>query len=148
MNNSLPITFNTRVPREIKMFIEMITHVYSEFEDIKWSRKSEIEFGFTYRNKGKGTEYFFGIWYDLWEQFGVPLSLCLSYAGTSNSDWYNKMKKYISSNYNNGIILKEFDGWICILFDYSFFKFDSGDDISTLVELYYDITEYGEYLVK
>ncbi|MBL7754974.1 MAG: hypothetical protein JNM44_10905, partial [Chitinophagaceae bacterium] len=117
-----------------------------DFENLKWSRYSESEIGFYYRHKEKKTKYFFGIWYDLWEKYEIPLSLCLSKSGNGASDWNIKLRKYISENYNDGIVIKEYDGWTCILFEYSFFKFDSGDDSKALSDMFYYVTEYADQI--
>jgi hypothetical protein len=146
METTQPITFNNRVPREIKMFIDMIEEVFEGFEDVKWSNKSWYEIGFIYRNKKKKTEYFFGIWYDLWEQYGIPLSLCLSYSGKAPNQWHDKLFKYISENYSEGLFIKNYEGYTCILFNYSFFQFDKGDDVKALSDLFYDVTEQADSL--
>ena len=141
-----PISYNTRIARELKMFIEMIDDVYSKFEDVKWSNKSELEIGFYYRNKKKKTEYFFGIWYDLWETYGMPLSFVLNYQGKAPIQWHDNLKKFIATNFEEGLAVKDYEGYTWILFEYSYFKFDQGNDIERLSELYYKVTEYADKL--
>jgi len=139
-----PASFNGRVPRELKMFIEMILGVYYQYQDVSWSKNSDYEIGFYYRNKLKGTECFFGIWYDLWEKFDIPLCMTLGYKGKAPIEWHHKLKKYIEVNYPHGIQIKMFEDYTCILFEYSFFKFDKGDDIETLSNLYYKMSEFAD----
>jgi hypothetical protein len=143
MHITEPISYNGRVAREIKMFVEMIEEVYSLYE-VKWSNNSHVEIGFIYRNKSKRTNYFFGIWYDLWEQYGIPLCITLDYSGKAPNQWHDKVKKFVTENYNEGVLLKDYHGYTCILFEYSFFKFDKGDDIGNLSSLYDEVTKYAE----
>jgi hypothetical protein len=142
-NKNTPFTFNTRVAKELKMFTEMISLVWEQF-DVKWSNNSHEEIGFYYRNKIRKTEYFFGIWYDLWEHYEIPLSITFKYTGKAPVQWHDKVKAYILSKNIEGIRVVNFEGYICILFEYNFFKFDSGDDIDRLSEVYCDFTEYAE----
>lgn len=139
-----PIIYNFRIPRELKMFLEMIEYVSERFEDVKWSNKKMDEIGFIYKNKSKGTEYFFGIWFDLWEQYGIPLGLSLSYSGKAPNEWHKKVKNFILANYSSGIQIRNFENFTCILFEHSFFHFDNGDDNEKLTELYYKVTEYAD----
>lgn len=148
MDITQPISYNGRVPRELKMFIEMIEDVSYDYEDVKWSNKSYYEIGFYHRNKKKKTEYFFGIWYDLWEQYGIPLSLTLSYDGKAPNQWHDKLKKYIQTNFDEGLQIKDYEGYTCILFEHSFFKFDKGDDSKSLSDLYYKVTEHADALAS
>ena len=144
MKTEKPISFNPRVPRELKMFIEMTEDVYSIYEDVKWSNKSDLEIGFIYKNKKKTTEYFFGIWYDLWETYGIPLSITFSYTGKAPVEWHDKLKSFISKNMEEGIIVKDYEGWTCVLFDYSYFKFDKGNDAERLSKFYFLTTDYAD----
>lgn len=144
MHSTEPIIYNFRVPRELKMFLEMIEYVSGQFEGVKWSNKKMDEIGFIYKNKSKGTEYFFGIWFDLWEQYGKPLSLSLSYTGKAPNEWHEKIKKFVVDNYSSGIQIKNFENWTCVLFEHSFFQFDKGDDNEKLSEFYYKVTEYAD----
>lgn len=146
METTQPLTFNIRIPKEIKMFVEMIEEVYNEIENAEWSKRSDIEIGFIEKNKQKKTEHFFGIWYDLWEQFGFPLGLCLKYRGKAPTEWHEKLRTYISKRYTVGISLKQYESWTCVLFNYSFFEFDKGDDIKKLTSLYLDITKHADAL--
>jgi hypothetical protein len=141
-----PISYNTRVAREIKMFIEMIEDVYYYYEDVKWSTKSNFEIGFYFRNKKKKTEYFFGIWYDLWEHYGTPLCITFSYYGKAPNQWHDKLKKFIAVNFEEGLQVKDYEGYTCILFGYSYFKFDEGNDTIRLSDLYSKVTEYADAL--
>ena len=143
-----PISYNGRVSRELKMFIEMIEDVFSEFADVKWSNKSNFEIGFYYRNKKKKTEYFFGIWYDLWEHYEIPLALTLWYYGKAPNQWHDRLKKYIRENFVKGLQIKDYEGYTCILFEYAFFKFDKGDDNKSLSDLYYKVTEQADILAS
>ena len=143
-DNRTPVSFNYRVPRELKMFVEMIEEIFLEYEDVKWSNNSSTEIGFYCRNKKLQTEYFFGIWYDLWEQFEIPLSITFKYSGVAPLQWHDKVKAYIISKNIKGVRVENFQGYTCILFEYDYFKFDSGDDVKTLSSLYYDVTEYAE----
>jgi hypothetical protein len=143
-----PITFNSRVPRELKMFIEMITDVFNEFEDVKWSNNSQFEIGFNYKNKKAGTEYFFGVWYDLWEHYEVPLAITFNYRGKAPVQWHDKLRSYIVAKNVEGIRVERFEEYTCILFEYNFFKFDGGDDIASLSAFYQEVTEYAEIILK
>ncbi len=40
MDTTQPISYNGRVARELKMFIEMMEDVFNDYEDVKWSNKS------------------------------------------------------------------------------------------------------------
>jgi len=144
MDTTQPVSYNGRVAREIKMFVEMIEDVYSAYDDVKWSNKSHYEIGFYYQDKKKKTEYFFGIWYDLWEQYGIPLCITFNYNGKAPQQWHDKLKKFITNHYNEGLVIKDYEGYTCILFEYSFFKFDKGDDSSSLSDLYLKVTEYAD----
>lgn len=125
----------------------MIEDVFSEYEDVKWSNNSQYEIGFYWKDRKKRTEYFFGIWYDLWEHYEIPLSITFKFDGKAPDQWHYKLQTFIKSKYKEGILVKHYDGYTCLLFDYSFFKFDKGNDIDSLSNVYYDTTEYAENLL-
>ena len=135
-NNDRPYSFNPRVPRELKMFTEMIVELFQSYEGLKWSRDSNEEIGFYYKEKPIKCDVFFGIWYDLWEQFGIPLSIVVNYYDTAPIEFHNKLKSYIISKKIEGGRVEYFGDFTCLLFDYPFFEFDRGDDIKRLSILF------------
>ena len=126
------------------MLVEIIEDVFPCVEEVKWSNKSQFEIGFNYRNKLKKTAYFFGIWYDLWEKYGIPLYITLDYGGKAPIQWHDKVKKFISDNYKEGLQEKDYEGFTCILFEHSFYQFDVGDDKEKLTKIFCEVTEYAD----
>ena len=136
-NTPQPISYNKRTPREIMMFTEFICEVYSEIEKPKWSNDSHAEIGFYEKNKTTGSNIFFGIWYEAWEFFGIPLCITLDYGGNSVTDKYNQIRKHIESKNEAGLYYKEFQDFALILFDHEFFNFKN--DTDRLVTMYTEL---------
>lgn len=121
----------------------MILGVYQHYEDLKWSNLSDSEIGFYHKDKKTRCEFFFGIWYDLWEHYEIPLCMTFAYDGHAPLEWHNRVKAKIRLSKTPGIRIESYQDFTCILFEYEYFKFDDGDDINRLSILYNELVDYG-----
>src|SRR5439155_26493340 len=100
---SQPISYNKQTPKEILMFTELIVDVYCMFKKASWSSNSQAEIGFPLKDKISKSSIFFGIWYEAWESFGIPICITLDYMGKAVTDKYNDIKKAIENKGEKGL---------------------------------------------
>lgn len=129
MPDSKPVIYSSRAATEFQFYIEIIEDVFEMMESGKISRHYTEEIGFYFRDKAKKTEYFFGIWYDLWRYTEVPLALTFRYFGKAPNQWHYRVQKYLRDNTEQGLKVVEYEDHTCLIFDASFFKFDDEDFI-------------------
>jgi hypothetical protein len=114
---------------------ELITEVHDIFIYKTWSTKKGIELGFYKSNKQTKTSVFFGIWFDAWEHFGIPLSLNIDYKGKAPTEMHQKIKSFIEKKGIAGISYKNYRDLSIILIEESFFDYETdADRLADLVE--------------
>lgn len=135
-----PLLYNIAVAREINVLTEIIVDVYGFFDNLPWSNNSHYEIGFYYKNKTSKTSVFFGIYYDSWEFFGIPLCIAVDYKGKYPVEMNQKLKKLIESKTEKGVYFKDFNDLGLILFDHDYFNFE--DDADRLSDLFEEISTF------
>jgi hypothetical protein len=133
-DSNRPISYNKQTPKEILMFIEIIEDVYSETKKSSWSGKSHLEIGFYIKDKVTKSSIFFGIWFEAWESFGIPLSIVLDYGGKSATDRHNAIKKIIQGKNQSGLQFKDdYQGYALILINHEYLNFEN--DVERIASL-------------
>lgn len=119
-----PLSYNKKTPQEVLMFIELIVDVFNMFKKVTWSNNSHCEIGFLFKDKITKSNIFFGIWYEAWESFGIPICITLNYTGKAKTDKITEIKKFIESKSEKGLIFKsDYNDYALILFQHEFYNF-------------------------
>jgi hypothetical protein len=114
---------------------ELILEVHDIFIYKTWSTKKGIELGFYKTNKQTKTSVFFGIWFEAWEDFGIPLSINIDYKGKAPVEMHQKIKSYIEKKGIAGISYKNYKDLSIILIEESFFDYETdADRLADLLE--------------
>lgn len=143
---SNPYIFNPKAAREFSVFSEIIVSVFQEFEDVTWSSRRSEELGFYFKDNPNKVKYFFGVWYDLWEYYGTPLSLVIDYWGKAPIQWHERLKLYLENTVGEHVQIVNYDGFTCLLFNYEYFEFEKNTHIDRLISLFE--TDFIEIIEK
>jgi hypothetical protein len=132
-----PISYNKQTPRELMMFTELIVDVWSELNKANWSNQSAIEIGFSLSNKITKSNIFFGIWFEAWESFEIPLCITIDFAGIDQQEKWKLCKK-ILEKFKGGLkLVSDYQNYTLILIEHDFFNFK--DDEKRLAKLFKEL---------
>ncbi len=127
--------YSKSTARGFAQYAELITEVYDQFDTKTWSSMKDIELGFYKIDKKTKTSVFFGIWFDAWQHFEVPLSIEIDYMGAAPGEMQQKIKSYIEKKGIKGISYKNYSELSVILIEESFFDYETdADRIGDLIE--------------
>lgn len=135
---SKPLLYNKGVPHELMILTELIVDVHGGFEKLPWSNNSQVEIGFYQKDIITKTTIFFGIWYEAWNSFAIPLCIAIDYKGKAPFEKYQEIKSLIEMKKIQGLIFKDYQGYAMVLIDYDFYNFKNDND--RLVDLFYEIS--------
>ncbi|MGG9963078.1 hypothetical protein [Ferruginibacter sp. SUN106] len=135
-----PALYSKQIGHELIILTDFITDVYNEFEKLSWSNNSQFEIGFFEKDMITKSSVFFGIWYELWNHFEIPLSIVINYKGKAPVEKHQSIKRYIESKKIKGIIFKDYSNFAVILFDYDFFNYEN--DVERTTRLFEEITQF------
>lgn len=128
-----PLLYNKNIARDLEDLTDLIIEVYCEIEKPSWSNQTPEEIGFYKRDKVSKSSIFFGIWYESWKFFGIPLCIAIDYQGNTPFDKIQKVKSFIIDKKIIGVRFSDFQDYALVLFDHNYFNFkDDGDRLAKL----------------
>lgn len=135
------LLYDKRIAAGINQTFDLISDVFDEYENAKWTTRRYGEYGFYDRSKETKCEIFFGVWFNLWEFFEIPVCICIDYYGTGKTAKHHQIKKWVEEKNISGIVFKDYEMYAIILFDESFFNFDESD-ITRCVDIVRNLSIY------
>jgi hypothetical protein len=131
---NIPLSYNKRTPEEIMMFTEMIENVYYLFDNARWSNNTHAEIGFYVKDKLSKTTLFFGIWFEAWKSYGIPMSIVIDYYGKDVTSRMKDIKQLIDNKTDKGLLFyPDYHSYGLILFEHIYYNFT--DDETRIFQL-------------
>lgn len=132
--------YNGKVAKGITMFTELIRAVWERMDKARWSNDSNEEIGFYREDKIIKSSIFFGIWFEAWAHFDIPVCITLYYGGNAARDKYQAIKKILENKKEQGLFFKEdYQGYAVILFEHSYYTFEEQKDEERLLKLIHEL---------
>jgi hypothetical protein len=135
--NKLPLLFSSLAGRELNYFSEIIYDTFIELEPMRWTTKTG-EIGFYEKDKKNKREAFFGMWFEVWEKYGLPFCLSIDVPLNERSAKYPLIQKYVVASTDKGLKYIEYDGYAIVLFEWKYFNHDN--DAERLVKLFIELS--------
>ncbi|MBU3677187.1 MAG: hypothetical protein FGM54_08435 [Chitinophagaceae bacterium] len=140
--NENSIIFDKRAGIIYSSLAQIVLDVYNEFDrkEVKWPNHGHVEIGFYIKDKNSKTSIFFGVWYDVWAQFGTPLCIAIFYDGNMYIEKHLKFIKFIESKLSKSSIVKEYDNHSVLLLEETFFNTEN--EVHEIYKLLMDLKEF------